>query len=74
LGYIVLAFGFSFETGGRNAFIDELYVAPEHRGKGIARRARELSARRKKQESRRSTWKFHVIITRHSGYTTAPVT
>jgi GNAT superfamily N-acetyltransferase len=45
LGYIVLAFGFSFETGGRNAFIDELYVAPEHRGKGITRRALEFIER-----------------------------
>lgn len=45
MGYIVLAFGFSFETGGRNAFIDELYVAPEHRGKGIARRALEFIER-----------------------------
>lgn len=34
-GYIVLAFGFSFEHGGRDAFIDELYVKEEFRGSGI---------------------------------------
>lgn len=35
IGYMVLAFVFSFEYGGRNAFIDELYVVPEYRGRGI---------------------------------------
>jgi diamine N-acetyltransferase len=34
-GYMVLAFGFSFEHNGRDAFIDELYVKEEHRGTGI---------------------------------------
>jgi ribosomal protein S18 acetylase RimI-like enzyme len=37
-GYIVLAFSYSLEFGGRDAFIDELYVRPgfEHRGLGRA--------------------------------------
>jgi len=34
-GYIYLAFYFSIEFGGRTAFIDELFVLPEHRGQGI---------------------------------------
>lgn len=34
-GYVVLAFGFSFEYGGRDAFIDELYLEPDYRGQGI---------------------------------------
>ncbi|MBL7962567.1 MAG: GNAT family N-acetyltransferase [Flavobacteriales bacterium] len=52
-GYLVLAFGFSFEYGGRDAFIDEFHLEPEHRGKGVgthvmaevARLARELGVR-----------------------------
>lgn len=34
-GYMVLAFGFSFEHNGRDAFIDELFVKEEFRGTGI---------------------------------------
>lgn len=36
-GYAVIAFGFSFEYGGRDAFIDELYLKGEFRGKGIGK-------------------------------------
>jgi ribosomal protein S18 acetylase RimI-like enzyme len=39
VGYIVLTLGFSFEYHGRDAFIDELYVQPEYRRKGIGIRA-----------------------------------
>ena len=35
VGYVVLAFGFSFEYGGRDAFIDELFIKNQYRGKGI---------------------------------------
>jgi GNAT superfamily N-acetyltransferase len=35
IGYVVLTLGFSLERGGRDAFIDELYVRPEHRGRGV---------------------------------------
>lgn len=35
IGYLVLTFGFSFEHGGRDAFIDEFYLKEEYRGKGI---------------------------------------
>src|SRR5690606_24920532 len=38
-GYAVLTFGFSFERNGRDAFIDELYLKPAHRNKGIGRLA-----------------------------------
>ena len=35
VGYIVLAFGFSLEFGGRDAFVDEFFIAPSARGKGL---------------------------------------
>lgn len=35
VGYGVLCCGFSLEYGGRDAFVDELYVRPRWRGKGI---------------------------------------
>lgn len=38
-GYVVLTWGYSLEFDGRDAFIDELYVAPAHRGRGIGREA-----------------------------------
>jgi diamine N-acetyltransferase len=38
-GYIVLTLGYSFEHHGRDAFLDELYVEPQCRRRGIARQA-----------------------------------
>jgi len=43
IGYAVLGFGFSLEFHGRDCFIDELYVVPERRGKGIGKRAVEFA-------------------------------
>jgi len=34
-GYAVLTLGWSLEYGGRDAFVDDLYVAPEYRGRGL---------------------------------------
>jgi ribosomal protein S18 acetylase RimI-like enzyme len=38
VGYGILGCGFSLEYGGRDAFVDELYVRPEWRGMGIGNR------------------------------------
>lgn len=35
IGYLVLTLGYSLEYGGRDAFIDEVYLRSSHRGKGI---------------------------------------
>ncbi|MBI3248380.1 MAG: GNAT family N-acetyltransferase [Deltaproteobacteria bacterium] len=39
VGYLVLTLGFSFEYGGYDAFIDEVYLRDECRGAGIGRQA-----------------------------------
>jgi ribosomal protein S18 acetylase RimI-like enzyme len=49
IGYLVLTFGYTLERGGRDAFIDELYVRPERRGRGLGALAvatAEITARR----------------------------
>lgn len=35
-GYLAVSLGFSLEFGGKDAFLDELYVAPEFRRRGLA--------------------------------------
>jgi ribosomal protein S18 acetylase RimI-like enzyme len=35
VGYLALTLGFSMQYGGRDAFIDDLYVIPSHRGCGV---------------------------------------
>ncbi len=42
VGYVALCFGYSIEFGGRDAFIDELFIVPSHRGRGIGRTAMTL--------------------------------
>ena len=39
IGYVILTFVFSFEYKGRIAFLDELYIEEEFRGKGIGKTA-----------------------------------
>lgn len=41
-GYAALTFGFSLEYGGRDAFIDEIFVASDLRGRGLAHQALAL--------------------------------
>jgi ribosomal protein S18 acetylase RimI-like enzyme len=44
-GYFVLGFGYSLEFHGRDAFLDELYVVPNARGKGSGREALRVAER-----------------------------
>ena len=39
VGYLALTFGYSLEFHGRDAFIDEVYIRPSHRGRGWGTRA-----------------------------------
>ena len=36
-GYVVITLGYSIEYGGRDGFIDDLYVVPVARGLGVGR-------------------------------------
>jgi ribosomal protein S18 acetylase RimI-like enzyme len=50
VGYVVVTLGFSLESGGRDGFIDELFIVPSARGRGLGARVlalieREASAR-----------------------------
>ena len=36
IGYIVVTFGWSVEFGGMDGFVDEIYVRPGVRGRGVA--------------------------------------
>lgn len=42
VGYVVLTWAFSVEAGGREACVDELYLVPEARNRGLGRRVLEL--------------------------------
>jgi GNAT superfamily N-acetyltransferase len=42
IGYIALCIGYSIECSGKDAFIDEFYISPEFRGKGLGRETLEL--------------------------------
>lgn len=45
IGYMVLGFGFSLEFHGTDCFVDEFYVRPEHRSKGIGAAAVKFAVR-----------------------------
>lgn len=40
-GYVVLTLGYSMEYGGRDAFVDDLFIRPPYRGKGLGKLALE---------------------------------
>jgi diamine N-acetyltransferase len=42
-GYIVICFGYSLEWLGRDAFVDEFYLADRYRGRGWGRKSMEFA-------------------------------
>lgn len=51
VGYVILTFVFSFEYKGRIAFLDELFISPEARGKGFGKQAVDFIAAEAKKNS-----------------------
>lgn len=51
VGYVILTFVFSFEYKGRIAFLDELFIAPDARGKGFGKQAVDFIADEAKKHS-----------------------
>ena len=49
VGYIVMAFDYSLEYGGRGAWVDEFFVRPSHRGSGIGTEALEFFTQQAKR-------------------------
>lgn len=43
VGYFVLSLGYSPEHGGKDAFIDDIYLVPAVRGRGLGRAALDLA-------------------------------
>ncbi|MCL4845213.1 MAG: GNAT family N-acetyltransferase [Acidobacteria bacterium] len=43
VGYLAVTLGFSLEYGGRDAFLDELYIEDTARGVGLGREALEIA-------------------------------
>jgi len=37
IGYVVICFGYTIEFSGRDAFVDEMFIIEEQRGKGIGK-------------------------------------
>lgn len=36
IGYVIITFGWSVELGGMDSFVDEIYIRPAIRGRGLA--------------------------------------
>lgn len=49
VGYVVITLGFSVEYGGRDGFIDDFYLAPQARGRGIGRKMLSFAVAKAKQ-------------------------
>jgi len=43
IGFFVLSLGYSPEHGGTDGFIDDIYIIPESRGRGLGKLALELA-------------------------------
>ncbi|UTW60761.1 GNAT family N-acetyltransferase [bacterium SCSIO 12741] len=62
-GYIILTLGFSFEHGGRDAFIDELYLKPEYRGQGIGKIVLERAEKKARELGIQA---LHLEVEKHN--------
>lgn len=61
IGYLVICFEYSLEYRGKGAWIDELFVEPTHRGKGIGTQLLDVA----EQASREHHAKFLHLEVNH---------
>jgi len=54
VGYLAITLGYSLEYGGRDAFIDELFIARGYRGAGLGKEAIELAVQYCRSENVRA--------------------
>jgi diamine N-acetyltransferase len=62
VGYLAVTLGFSLEFGGRDAFIDELYIDPCYRGRGLGRQVIAVAETYCRQNGVRA---LHLEVERH---------
>jgi ribosomal protein S18 acetylase RimI-like enzyme len=63
IGYLALCFGYSLEFRGRDAFLDEIYVRPGARGRGLAREALRFAEDACRESGVRA---LHLEVDRHN--------
>ncbi len=63
VGYVILTFFFSFEYKGRTAFLDELYIKENFRGKGIGKQTIDFI---KKQASNQNIKLIYLEVENHN--------
>jgi len=61
VGYVAICFGYSIEFAGRDAFVDEMFIAEAHRGKGIGR---EVLSRVRAEASALGVRALHLEVAR----------
>lgn len=62
-GYVILTFYFSFEFGGKTAFVDELFLRPAYRGKGIGGIVLDFISEKAEEFSLKA---LHLEVERHN--------
>lgn len=63
IGYAALTYGYSIEFGGRDAFIDELFIRESHRGRGVGT---EVLAQLKVHALKAGIRVLHLEVDRHN--------
>ena len=63
VGYIALCYCYSIEFGGRDAFVDEFFIAEAERGRGLGRQALE---RVKEEAARNGVKALHLEVAREN--------
>ncbi len=63
VGYIALCVGYSIEFSGLDAFIDEFYIQPDHRGQGIGT---QVLSQIKKEAKKMGIGALHLEVARNN--------